>query len=327
MVSAEPGALGMRLEAVVSGKKKPAIVLAPSAALKKLKVTLTLQGSRPQVLRSGRLAVGKTKRLTFKAPVGVSEYSAQFTVDWADGNKTEFTTNFKITRVGKLTLSIGPGDVDMETRRMVFRMSNPAAKAELVLLGAKGRRIGVEEVEFDAPLPGTDLSLEWSEPSGGEEIVRMDLKVTDIAGFWTGMQITPFSIEIPHDELEFASGRAEVRASEAVKLKRTLGLVKDALAKHGTLLALKFYIAGYTDTVGNAAYNRDLSKRRARSIAAWFRAQGLKIPIYYEGFGESVLAKKTPDETDEPVNRRALYILTSQAPSGAPFPSAKWKRL
>ena len=103
--------------------------------------------------------------------------------------------------------------------------------------------------------------------------------------------------------------------------------VKDALAKHGTLLALKFYIAGYTDTVGNAAYNRDLSKRRARSIAAWFRAQGLKIPVYYEGFGESVLAKKTPDETDEPANRRALYILTSQAPSGAPFPSAKWKRL
>ena len=77
-------------------------------------------------------------------------------------------------------------------------------------------------------------------------------------------------------------------------------MVNDALKKHGTLLALKFYVAGYTDTVGNASYNRELSTRRARAIAGWFRANGLKIPIYYCGFGEDVLAKTTPDETDEP---------------------------
>ncbi|MGB0589727.1 MAG: OmpA family protein [Myxococcota bacterium] len=324
---AEPGALGMRLDAVVSGKQKPAIVLEPAAALKKLTVTLTREGAKKQVLRAGRVAVGKTKRLGFKSPVGVHEYNARFQVKWADGSDTDFTTTFKVTRVGKLELAIGPGDVDMEARRMVFRITNPVAKAELILLGERGRRIGIEEVDFDSEPPGSPLELTWSAPAGGADIVRMDLKVTDIAGFWTGMQITPFSIEIPHDELEFASGKAEVRASEAPKLERTLGLVRDALAKHGTLLALKFYVAGYTDTVGNAAYNRELSNRRARSIAAWFRAHGLKIPIHYCGFGEEFLAKQTPDETDEPANRRAIYILTSQAPTGAPFPGSKWKRL
>ena len=35
------------------------------------------------------------------------------------------------------------------------------------------------------------------------------------------------------------------------------------------------------------------------------------IPIYFQGFGEEVLAKPTPDETDEPLNRRALYILSA----------------
>jgi outer membrane protein OmpA-like peptidoglycan-associated protein len=326
-VRAESGALGLRLEAVVSGKAKPAIVLEPAAALKKLSVTLTRDGAQKQVLRTGRLAVGKSKRLAFKSPVGVFDYSARFEVSWADGTTTDFTTTFKVTRVGKLELSIGPGDVDMEARRMVFRVTNPVAKAELVLLGERGRRIGIEEVDFANEPPGTPLELTWSAPSGGADIVRMDLKVTDIAGFWTGMQITPFSIEIPHDELEFASGKAQVRPEEAPKLQRTLGFVKDALAKHGTLLALKFYVAGYTDTVGSSGYNRELSNRRARSIAAWFRSHGLKIPIHYCGFGEAFLAVKTPDETDEPANRRAIYILTSQAPAGTPFASGKWKRL
>ena len=34
-----------------------------------------------------------------------------------------------------------------------------------------------------------------------------------------------------------------------------------------------------------------------------------------------------PEETDEPANRRALYILSSQPPTGESFPSARWKRL
>jgi len=326
-VSAEAGALGLSLEAVVSGKTKPALVVTPAQSLKKLKVTLSREGAKRQVLKAGRVASGKTKRLSFKTPVGVFDYQASFEISWADGTQTEFTTTFKITRMGKLQLSIGPGDVDMEARRMVFRITNPAAKAELILLGERGRRLDVEEVDFDAAAPGTPLELTWSAPPKGQDILRMDLKVTDIGGFWTGMQITPFSIEIPHDELEFASGRAEVRPQEAPKLERTLALVREALAKHGTLLALKFYVAGYTDTVGNTSYNRELSTRRARAIARWFRANGLKIPIHYCGFGEDYLAKKTPDETDEPANRRAIYILTSQAPSGAPFPRAAWKSL
>ena len=79
--------------------------------------------------------------------------------------------------------------------------------------------------------------------------------------------------------------------------------------------------------MGNTHYNRELSTRRARAIARWFRSKGLNIPIHYCGFGEEYLAKKTPDETDERANRRAIYILTSQAPSGPPFPKAVWKKL
>jgi hypothetical protein len=40
----------------------------------------------------------------------------------------------------------------------------------------------------------------------------------------------------------------------------------------------------------------------------------LKIPIAFEGFGESALLVKTADEVDEPRNRRADYILSVEEP-------------
>ena len=317
--------LGLGLRSIVKGKEKPAITLRPAAAVKSLKIRLTRGDGTVQKLKSGRIRAGASKVLTFKQPVGVFAYRAAFDVRWADGSDTSFETSFSATRVGELKLSIGAGNVDMDERSLSFSITNPAASAELVILGARGRRIGYATADYDAAPPGEELELGWDAVEG--DIVRMDLKVTDIAGFWTGMQIIPFSIEIPHDELQFESGRHEIRAAEAPKLAKTMGHIEAALKEHGTLLSLKLFVAGYTDTVGNRAYNLDLSRRRARAIAAWYRAKGLKIPVYFQGFGEDVLAKKTPDETDEPANRRAVYILSSQSPAGASFPGGNWKRL
>jgi outer membrane protein OmpA-like peptidoglycan-associated protein len=168
--------------------------------------------------------------------------------------------------------------------------------------------------------------MAWDDP--GEDILFMRLRVVDIAGFWNAVRITPFSISIPHDEVEFKSGQHVVRSSEAPKLQKTMTHINEALAKHGTLLSLKLFVAGYTDTVGSRASNQGLSTRRARAIAAWFRKNGVRIPIYYQGFGEDVLAKGTPDETEEAANRRALYLLASQKPGATKqTPRQKWQKL
>ena len=53
----------------------------------------------------------------------------------------------------------------------------------------------------------------------------------------------------------------------------------------------------------------------------------MRIPVLYEGFGEEALAVATADETDEPKNRRAQYILAIEDPAmNVPF-AAKWQRL
>ena len=81
-----------------------------------------------------KIRAGATKELRFKQPTGVFHYQAKFDVHWGSGERSEFTTTFKITRVGKLELKIGAGNVDMAARRMTFQITNPAKKAELLML-------------------------------------------------------------------------------------------------------------------------------------------------------------------------------------------------
>ena len=90
---------------------------------------------------------------------------------------------------------------------------------------------------------------------------------------------------------------------------------------------VNLYVAGYTDTVGDAASNLRLSTSRAKSIAVWFQAQGFDGHIYYQGFGEKVLAVPTADNVDEAQNRRSLYVVAATPPVSASFPGAQWTKL
>jgi outer membrane protein OmpA-like peptidoglycan-associated protein len=104
--------------------------------------------------------------------------------------------------------------------------------------------------------------------------------------------------------------------------------LQDVLDKYGSVVPVKLYIAGCTDTVGDTAHNRDLSRRRARSIATWLRSNGYDMPIYYHGFGESLLAVRTGDGVDEGRNRRALYMVgANPPPAGSGIPSVQWTEL
>src|SRR5690606_41646206 len=85
---------------------------------------------------------------------------------------------------------------------------------------------------------------------------------------------------------------------------------------------IKPYIVGHTETVADAASNKVLSLRRAEAIARYFRRKGVTIPILYTCFGEERPLVPTPDETDEPRNRRAEYIISVEDPV-----PARWQKL
>lgn len=214
---------------------------------------------------------------------------------------------------GKLELSVDRSKVDLEGRRLEVKLSRPACKVVLKVIGESGTVLANVIQPFDGSPAGTPLTVGWS-PSGTEQVSRIEVWGHDTAGFYVGVAITPWNVKIPHEEVNFENNSDAIRASEVPKLEASLKLVKDALGKHKDLGSISLFIAGHTDSVGSAEHNLGLSRRRARSIAAWFRGQGVRIPIAYEGLGEASLLVKTADEVAEPRNRRVDYILAIEPP-------------
>ena len=77
-------------------------------------------------------------------------------------------------------------------------------------------------------------------------------------------------------------------------------------------------VTGHTDTTGSAAYNLELSERRADLVANELVDQGVPATdITTVGVGETDLLVPTADGVDEPRNRR-VEILVPQPPPPAP---------
>ena len=189
---------------------------------------------------------------------------------------------------------------------------------------------GAHKVELDwrvVPIqagPGTVAVPFVGNPA---EVVLLDVTLKRGAA-WSGFTYSPWFLNVPHEDVLFASDSAAIPPSEHYKLQSTLDQLHDLLDKYGSVVPVKLYIAGCTDTVGDAAHNKDLSLRRAQSIAGWLRARGYKQPIFYDGFGESLLAVDTGDGVDNPLNRRALYLVgANPPPAGSGVPGASWKAL
>jgi outer membrane protein OmpA-like peptidoglycan-associated protein len=65
-------------------------------------------------------------------------------------------------------------------------------------------------------------------------------------------------------------------------------------------------VIGHTDTVGDAVRNDTLGRERAGHVAGLIRAraQAQRLRVAVESHGENNLLVKTPDNTEEPRNRR-----------------------
>ena len=137
----------------------------------------------------------------------------------------------------------------------------------------------------------------------------------DIDGFFSPtLALYPWSLAIPHEEVMFPTASAEIKSTEAPKLEVALVEMAKRIKQYEKLIPIKLFVLGHTDSVGQKSKNKILSKDRAVAIAQWFVQQGLSVPVYARGFGESDLRVVTGDEVDEPANRRADYILAVDPP-------------
>jgi len=74
--------------------------------------------------------------------------------------------------------------------------------------------------------------------------------------------------------------------------------------------SLQLEVGGHTDDVGDEEYNRDLSERRARSVADFFKQRGVKPElISFKGYGETKPIADNTSDAGKSQNRRVEFTV------------------
>lgn len=221
--------------------------------------------------------------------------------------------------------------VDRQTIK--YRTPFTISSRELQVFNTDGDVIIEELVTDEIVEAGSTFEMSWNT---SDEVFMIKVTGADDTGFSYTDSRVPWSIDIPHSEVTFDSGKAIIKPDQEAKVAETFAILAHELAGLDKAnkavnedLAAQLYIVGYTDTVGNAGDNAKLSEARAKAIAKYFYDKGAWCEIYYAGMGERGLAVATGDSVDEVRNRRALYILGMEKPAGGgqvPGPG-RWKKL
>jgi outer membrane protein OmpA-like peptidoglycan-associated protein len=311
----------------LKGQTRPGLVLFANKAVVEAKASLKRADGTALVLRSGNIPPGGKKELLFDAPTGTHRYAGTLAVDFIDGTSGEMPLSFDVFVSEGVEVRVIEEKLDLKEGNLAFTFTGAASKCEYdVAFDGKPPRHGW--VRYAGEPAGTELALRWPTHGAADTVLRIQLTCHDAEGFFSPtVELFPWKIDIPHEDVVFATGKSAIAPDEARKLDAARGEIASVLRRYQQALQLGnqrigLYVIGHTDTVGDAASNRRLSLERARAIAGWFRAKGLSMPIHFSGAGEDALAVSTPDETDEPRNRRAEYIITVSPPAGV-----KWTKL
>ena len=295
-------------------------------------VKVTIKGDGKTIEKSlGKMKQGKTQKLTWTQASGQAKYDLEIT-----GQGVEAAFAFEVlkpkTGEGKLEkFKVRSTREDVIKRRQAsFETSFPLVNYEYKIYDSDGDVIDSELVTTPVKA-GETFTIKWKAKT---EVFMIWVKGEDDFGRFTEYKLVPWAVEIPHTEINFDTDKHNVKVDEAPKLDEALAVAfheLDALERVNEAvnaqLTPRLYIVGYTDTVGNPAYNEKLSRSRAKAIAEYFRDHGFWAAIYYNGMGERGLRVETGDNVDEVRNRRALYLIGVQDPAGGGQIPARWNKL
>lgn len=303
------------------GQSNPGLVVLPQARALDLRVSVACGGATAE--RRGAAEPGERILLELAVNPGTYTCTGSLELELADGSTGSMPLSFQIQMFPPLQITVDKASIDLEARKMKVTLDRPASRVDVKAYGLGGELVG----EGSTPAMGAGpIDVEWSMPP--VEVLRMVVTGHDVDGYWTELELYPWFYEIPHEDVVFATNQAVIEAGEVHKLATAWGRVQEVVQKYGSVASVNLYVGGYTDSVGNPQSNLHLSDMRAAAIAQWFRGQGFSGHIYFQGFGERGQAVPTPDEVDEPRNRRSTYIVAAETPPvGGQLPGAAWKKV
>ncbi|HEY3450102.1 MAG TPA: OmpA family protein [Myxococcales bacterium] len=309
---------------VISGtKERPSLSVHATEDAMDIVLTLEREDGKKFKHRTGPMAAGSIKKIPLEVPPG-REWKFTGSAERRYGKTLEtLGLNFVAEIILPVKLVVEEANVDMKAQTLVLTSSRRCQKVDVEVTGDMGQDMGKTTVEFGGAAPGTPLNVKWNQGDGNP--MKIVLRVWDTDNFYEGLELFPWHIYIPHEEVNFATGSFKIEKQEEPKLDSSLTEVGNAVTQYGKFADIKLYVVGHTDTVGPSDSNRTLSLNRAKAIAEWFRRHGLRTPLFFDGFGEDALKVQTADETDELANRRVEYIVAIEAPSISANRKAAWK--
>jgi outer membrane protein OmpA-like peptidoglycan-associated protein len=298
---------------VLSGSKdRPHIAITANERVGNVAIKLKRSDGRSFAFNTGKLREGASKKFLLDLPPG--EHHFQGTLELTVGKEKQTQPlDFDAEIVGPARLTVDKSKVDLAVHALEIVSSRKTSRIDVEVTSDQGQNLGVTDIPFDRAPAGTPLKVTWKQEEG--TVLKIALKVHDPDQFYSGLELFPWQVDIPHEEVNFATGSFTIEKGEEAKLDKSFGLIVDAVSRVGRFADIKLYVSGHTDIVGPTDSNRVLSINRARAISEYFRRRGLRLPIYFEGFGEQALLVATADETDEIKNRRAEYIVAIEEPS------------
>jgi outer membrane protein OmpA-like peptidoglycan-associated protein len=317
--------ISVSVSSTVKAGEAPAVTLTIRKPLER--AVLDLKASGPGAPK-GRVKVsgGPSKagsELVLSLPKqlkpGTVRWSGTLSVTFQDGAAGSMPLAFETRSATPPSINLAEGGLDLAHHSITVVMDRPAKAVDLEILGDDGQLIANTSQAFSGEPAGTPLTLTWV-PKTDAAVMRLRLVAHDTAGFYSpARDLHPWSLELPHEEIVFDTNEATLRESEEPKLSAVLPELNKRLTRYRGIIDVKLYIMGHTDTVGPASRNQVLSAQRAKTIARWFKARGVRAPIFAKGLGEDYPEVPTPDETDEIRNRRVDYVLAVENPLRGPW--------
>jgi outer membrane protein OmpA-like peptidoglycan-associated protein len=267
-------------------------------------------------LSSGKLGRGAKKVFDLKQPNGAFVYTGNLVAQFPHAPPKTLPISFEGVVLPPPKLKVGDQAVNTKEHTVTLSADRAIAELELKVHSDEGQLIDTLVVDMSQVKPGEPMVATWRQTTEAT-VLRIEVRASDQYGFYQDVELFPWKVEIPHEDVLFDSGKAEILPGEAPKLEAALAELRKAIEKYGKYARVQLFVAGYTDTVGDGASNKALSQARALSIGRYFRSHGVRIPLSVTGFGEDGLLVPTPDETAEARNRRAAYVVAIEPPRGA----------
>lgn len=301
--------------------KLPELVLRANRATRNVKVELKRNDGHAQSYNTGKMKPGQEKKVPLQQAPGDASWEGTLTATYPDVDEpATMPLTFKTSVLAPPQLALAPQGLQLTEHRLNVTLNRACHHLSFTVYGDDGSVIDKGDSQFNGAPAGEVLPVTWNPTDA--TVIRIDVVGHDPNGMFSPtLSLFPWTLDIPHQDVNFPSGQSVIPAAEQPKVAEAAEDIRTALKRYGKLVDVKLFIGGYTDTVGGADGNLTLSQARAEAIGRALRKAGVKAPIYCQGFGEGSLKVPTPDETDNADNRRATYTL------GVDIPGSGWTRL